>query len=107
MSHGVAPSKSRYWVHVWPWLRPIGGLLLPNWLAISLGSHIFAWRRLSPRELAHEQEHVRQWLRHGRRFPIHYLAASLQAWRAGRGWYRGNRFEREALAAEERVRETA
>lgn len=107
MRGGVAPARRRYWVHVWPWLRPIGALLLRDWLAISLGSHILAWRRLTSRELAHELEHVRQWLRHGWRFPIRYLVASFQAWRAGRGWYRGNRFELEALAAEKRVSEAA
>ena len=88
-----------------PWLRRVGGRLLPNWLAITIGRDIFAWRELSERELRHEVAHVEQWRRHGVTLPPRYLAASVRAWRAGRGWYRGNRFEVEARAAEERARE--
>jgi hypothetical protein len=87
-------------LHVRPRLRPIGRLLLRNWLAITIGSHIWAWRRLGPRELAHEMAHVRQWRRYGIGFAVRYLAASLRSWVAGTGWYRGNRFEIEARAAE-------
>jgi hypothetical protein len=86
-------------VHVWPWLRGAGRLILPNWLAITLGRHVFAWRSMTERELAHELAHVRQWQAHGWRYPLVYLAASLRARRAGGHWYRDNRFEAEARAA--------
>lgn len=86
-------------IHVWPWTRRLGRRVLPNWLAISLGRHILAWRDLDETELAHELEHVRQWQRHGWRFPLAYLAASLRARRAGRHWYTDNAFEIEARQA--------
>ena len=98
---GLPPHR----VHVLPWLRRVGGLVLPDWLAITLGRHILAWRPLSQRELRHELTHVEQWRRYGATLPPRYVAASFRAWRAGRGWYRGNRFEVEARAAEERARE--
>jgi hypothetical protein len=74
-------------------------MLLRDWLAITIGSHIWAWRRLGSRELAHEMAHVRQWRRYGIGFAARYLAASLRSWIGGTGWYRGNRFEIEARAA--------
>lgn len=81
-------------LHVWPWTRALGRrLLLPNWLAISIGRHVIAWRQLDQVELAHELEHVRQWRRHGWLFPIAYFAASLRARRSGRHWYRDNPYE--------------
>lgn len=80
-------------LHVWPWTRALGGRLLPDWLAISLGRHVIAWRDLSEAELAHELEHVRQWRQHGFLYPIVYALASLQARRSGGHWYRDNRFE--------------
>lgn len=80
-------------VHVWPWTRRLGARFLPSWLAISLGRHVIAWRQLDKTELAHELEHVRQWQEHGWSFPLTYFAASLQARRAGKHWYRDNRFE--------------
>lgn len=83
-------------VHVWPWLRRWGRLLLSDWLAITIGRHIFSWRAMTESELAHELAHVRQWAAHGWRFPLAYLAASLGARRAGRRWYHDNRFEVEA-----------
>jgi hypothetical protein len=83
-------------VHVWPWLRLIGPLLLPNWLAITIGRRIFAWRALDEVELAHELAHVRQWARHGIVFPLLYFADSLRARRAGKRWYHDNAFEKEA-----------
>ena len=89
-------------LHVWPWLRPVGRLALPNWLAITLGRHVFAWRTMTESELAHELEHVRQWQAHGWRFPVAYLGASIAARRARRHWYRDNRFEVEARAAARR-----
>jgi hypothetical protein len=85
-----------YRVHVWPWLRRPGRLALPNWLAITIGRHIFAWRAMTDVELGHELVHVDQWRAHGWRFPIAYATESLRARRRGRHWYRDNRFEREA-----------
>jgi hypothetical protein len=79
----------------------MGRLLLPEWLAITLGHHIFAWRRLDAAELAHELAHVGQWRRHGPTFAFIYLLESWRSWRAGTGWYSGNRFEVEAKAAGE------
>jgi hypothetical protein len=90
-------------LHVVPWLRRPGGLLLSSWLAITVGRHVFAWRALSPEELEHELEHVRQWARHGLRFPLLYLAESIRARRSGRRWYHDNRFESEARAAAARL----
>jgi hypothetical protein len=94
-------TELKHRVHVVPWLRRIGGRLLPNWLAITLGRDIFTWRELSPAELRHELQHVRQWSRYKAGFPLVYLAASFTAFVGGRGWYRGNRFEIEARAAAE------
>jgi hypothetical protein len=87
---------------VWPWLRRPGTVLLPNWLAITLGGRIFAWRVLTDVELAHELEHVRQWRHYGLTFPVRYLKSAWSARRAGRSWYRDNRFEVEARAAAKR-----
>lgn len=87
-------------LHVWPWLRRPGKLLLREWLAITIGRDVMAWRQLSARELRHELAHVEQWRRHGWTLPPRYAAASFLAWRSGQGWYRGNRFEVEARAAE-------
>jgi hypothetical protein len=55
---------------------------------------------LSPVELAHELEHVRQWRRYGPLFGLLYLAASAVAFARGGRWYGDNRFEAEARAAE-------
>jgi hypothetical protein len=89
---------------VWPWTRAVGRRVLPSWLAIALGRHVIAWRDLDAVELAHELEHVRQWREHGWTLPIRYLAASMVAWRAGRSWYRDNRFEVAAREAAEAAR---
>jgi hypothetical protein len=78
--------------------------MLPDWLAISLGRHVIAWRDLDEAELAHELEHVRQWQEHGLTFPLSYLAASVAARRAGRHWYRDNRYEVAARKAASRGR---
>ncbi|HET6381531.1 MAG TPA: hypothetical protein VFH63_10950 [candidate division Zixibacteria bacterium] len=94
-------------VRVLPWLRRPGGLLLRNWLAITIGREILAWRDLDAGELAHELAHVRQWRRHGVLFALRYLAASFASWRAGTGWYHGNRFEIEARRAEAKARRAA
>lgn len=90
-------------VLVVPQLRRVGRLLLRDWLAITIGSRILAWRDLNGAELAHELEHVRQWQCHGWRFPALYLAASVSARRGTLGWYAGNRFELAARAAAERA----
>lgn len=89
-------------LHVWPWTRVLGKGLLRNWLAISLGRHVIAWRALSEAELAHELEHVRQWQEHGWAYPLAYLAASVRARRAGKHWYGDNRFEIAARDAAQR-----
>ena len=86
-------------VHTWPWLRRLGRRVLPDWLAITIGRHIFAWRAMNAAELAHELAHVRQWREHGWTFAIAYLAESLRARRAGKRWYHDNRFETEAREA--------
>jgi hypothetical protein len=94
----------RHLLVVAPWLRrPAQRLVLPDWLAITIGPVIVAWRRLDDAELAHELAHVRQWRRYGLAFIWRYLRASAAAERAGRDRYRDNRFEREARAASRRV----
>ena len=50
-------------VVVLPWLRLHGRFLIDNWLAITIGRTVFAWRALNDDELEHELEHVRQWRR--------------------------------------------
>jgi len=92
---------TRHRVVVWPWLRRVGPLFMRDWLAITIGSTIFAWRALNDVELEHELEHVRQWGRMGLRFPVAYLAASVRARRAGKRWYHDNRFEADARTAAE------
>jgi hypothetical protein len=89
-------------IHVWPWLRRPGTILLRNWLAITLGGRVFAWRALTDVELAHELEHVRQWRRYGITLPVRYLLACAAARRGGH-WYRDNQFEIEARAAARRT----
>lgn len=86
-------------VVVLPWLRLLGRFLIDNWLAITIGRTVFAWRALNDVELEHELEHVRQWRRYGVAFPAVYLAAALRARRAGKSWYRDNRFEEDARKA--------
>ena len=86
-------------VHVWPWLRRPGRLVLRDWLAITIGRHIYAWRPMNGGELAHELEHVRQWRRHGWRFPLMYAAESLRARGRGKRWYADNRYEEAARLA--------
>lgn len=94
---------AKHRVHIVPWLRRPGSLLIPDWLAITFGRDIFAWRPMDARELEHELAHVRQWSRYGRLFWLRYLLACLSSWRAGTGFYQGNRFEVEAREAAERV----
>ncbi len=91
-------------VVVMPWLRAIGPVLIPKWLAITIGSTIFTWRKLTDAELEHELEHVRQWRRHGILFPIAYFAESLRVKRAGKRWYNDNKFEEQARKAASTMR---
>lgn len=93
-----APIRHR--VHVVPWLKRPGSLMLRDWLAITVGRDIWTWRPLEARELRHELEHVRQWRRHGPLFAIAYLLASYRTWRRGGAWYRDNPYEVAARAAE-------
>lgn len=90
---------TKHRVVVLPWLRLVGPLLVRDWLAITLGRTIFAWRALTDVELEHELEHVRQWGRMGLRFPVAYLAESVRARRAGKRWYQDNRYEADAREA--------
>lgn len=83
--------------------RPAQRLILPNWLAITLGPLILAWRPLDAAELAHELAHVQQWQRHGLRFPWLYWRASQRAQAAGGDRYRDNVFEIEARSAADAV----
>lgn len=100
-------TRPRHRLVVWGWTRRLGGVVLRDWLAITLGGTIVAWRALEDEELEHELEHVRQWRRHGITFPFRYLGASFAARRAGKRWYADNRFEvaaREAAAKARRGR---
>lgn len=90
---------TKHRVVVLPWLRLVGPVLIRDWLAITLGKTIFAWRALTEEELEHELEHVRQWGRMGVRFPVAYLAESVRARRAGKRWYQDNRYEADAREA--------
>lgn len=91
-----------------PWLkRPAQRFVLPDWLAITIGRLILAWRPLDDAELAHELTHVRQWQRYGVLFIPRYFRASWRAARAGGDRYRDNVFERAAMAAAERARDQA
>ena len=91
-------------VVVLPWLRRVGGLFLSNWLAITLGRNILAWRAMTASELEHELEHVRQWRRFGIAFPLVYVFESVRQLLAGRRWYHDNRFEAAARDMAARVR---
>jgi hypothetical protein len=94
-----------YRLIVWPWLRKVGSrLIMPSWLAITIGRWIFAWRPLDEAELAHELVHVRQWHENGLRFIPRYLRESRRAARSGGDRYRDNRFEMQARAAEDAAR---
>lgn len=98
----ILQSPPRHCVHVWPRTRrPAQRLLLPNWLAITLGRHIICWRPLDEPELVHELAHVAQWQRYGLRFIPRYLRASLRARRAGADRYWDNLYELEARSASE------
>lgn len=80
------------------WIPVLGGLLgrmRGPAAAVTLGRTIVLHprTRLSPRLLAHELAHVRQW----RADPLFPLRYSLESLRRG---YWNNRYEREARAAE-------
>ena len=79
-----------------PWLKPIGNLFVHDWLAITIGHHIYAARPLNDAELRHELVHVDQWSRYGLTFPFRYAWASLVAWRTDGSAYWCNRYEVEA-----------
>jgi hypothetical protein len=100
----IGLMTTRYRLHVVPWLRRPAGLIFRDWLAITIGRDIVAWRGLEPRELAHEVEHVRQWAQHGALFVVRYWLASASALRGGGHWYRDNSFEVAARAAADAVR---
>lgn len=98
-------AQPRHRVIVLPWIRGLAQrLIMPNWLAITIGRWIFAWRELDSVELAHELAHVIQWRQHGPLYVPRYFRASRQAARAGGDRYRDNIFEVEARAAEDKVR---
>ncbi|HUF07164.1 MAG TPA: hypothetical protein VMP86_07230 [Candidatus Binatia bacterium] len=94
---------TRHRLVIVPWLRIPGRLLLRDWLAITLGGTILAWRTLTAAELEHELEHVRQWRRLGFLFPVAYIAEALRAKRSGKRWYHDNRFEADARKAASRL----
>lgn len=101
----VPTDAPRHRVIVLPWLkRPAQRLILPDWLAITIFSTIFAWRPLDQVELAHELAHVRQWQRYGVRFIWLYMRASSRAEKTGLDRYRDNVFEIEARAVAEAVK---
>jgi hypothetical protein len=79
-------------------------LVMPDWVAITIGSRIFSWRTLDHIELAHELKHVEQWAKLGLRFIPLYAMSSFRASRSGGDRYRDNAFEREAMAAGEAER---
>jgi hypothetical protein len=77
---------------------------MPDWLAITIGHDIFAWRELDEFELTHELVHVRQWSANGIRYVPRYFQAGRAAVAAGRDRYRGNAFEIEACGAADSLR---
>lgn len=105
MSGDESPGPPSYRLLVIPWIRRLAQrFVLPDWLAITIGSTIISWRPLDAVELAHELAHVGHWKKHGIRFIPRYLRASNAAERAGKDRYRDNPFEIEARQAEEAVR---
>ena len=101
MAKNKVDGEPDYKLVVWPFLKgPMQRIVLPNWLAITIGKRIYSWRKLDDAELAHELTHVKQWRRHGLAFPLHYWSASRSASRSGGDRYRDNQFEREAHETE-------
>jgi len=78
--------------------------VLQNWVAITIGRRIFAWRKLDELELAHELTHVKQWQQYGLSFIVRYFMASRAAAAGGGDRYRDNVYEKEATEAAEKVR---
>lgn len=102
---GGGTAKQNYRLFVMSSLkRPGQRLIFSNWLAITIGRWIFAWRDLDEYELAHELTHVRQWREHGIKFIPLYFWASLTAGHGGGNRYLDNKFEREASEAAEEVK---
>lgn len=100
------PDTKGYRTFVLPFLKPIGQrFILPTWLAITIGRWIFSWRPLDDAELAHELVHVRQWRENGPLYIWRYMSESSRAKKSGGDRYRDNRFEKEAYAAENAIRE--
>jgi hypothetical protein len=94
-----------YRLHVWGWLRgPAQKLIMPNWLAITIGHDIFSWRPMDEFELEHELTHVRQWSANGIMYIPRYFQASRAAAAAGKDRYRDNAFEVEAYTAADTLR---
>lgn len=77
---------------------------MQDWLAITIGRDIFAWRALDEFELTHELVHVRQWSTNGIMYVPRYFQAGRAAVAAGRDRYRGNAFEIEAYGAADSLR---
>jgi hypothetical protein len=84
---------------------------LINWLlmhhpfgpmqAMAIGSCVLARDASTLQQcMAHELVHVQQALRWGPLFPLAYVCSSARAWLRGECLYAGNRFEREAFAAD-------
>lgn len=78
------------------WPRRLGW----RYRAITFGHVVLSVNELDLRTLRHELQHARQWERYGPVFVIAYPAASVRALFSGRHYYRDNRFEIEARAAE-------
>ena len=98
-------AKTDYRIVVLPWLKgPMQRFVMPDWVAITIGRRIFAWRELDKVELAHELAHVKQWQRYGLTFIARYFMESRRASRSGGDRYRDNRFEKEAAEAGEAAR---
>jgi hypothetical protein len=101
----MADRTPTYRTHVWGWLKgPAQRLIMPTWLAITIGHDIFSWRPLDEPELAHEVCHVGQWNTNGILYIYRYFAASQKAAAEGKDRYWGNAFEIAAIAAADAVR---
>ena len=84
MKSASGADSPPYRLIVLPFLRGIGRrFVMPDWLAITIGPFIFAWRPLDEVELAHELAHVRQWKANGLRFIPRYLGESRRAAKGG------------------------
>jgi len=101
----MAGSTPSYRLHVRGWIKgPAQRLIMPEWLAITVGHDIFAWRPLDEFELAHELVHVGQWSANGIMYIPRYFQASRAAAAAGKDRYRDNAFEVEAYGAADALR---